>query len=105
MRLIDRGVRRIALTRPRYVPNGIHTPTMIRAGAAQDIRQLAMVILGVAKGDRVESFDAETVNDLARAAGLKRGMVWAAKLSSEERSRVASQTTRVHWKLSDDSHG
>ena len=65
-----------------------------------------MLILGVAKGDREECFDAETASELARAVGLQGGKAWVAKLSLEERSQIAFQTARVRGHMSDDdSHG
>ena len=79
---------------------------MTRPKRPRDTNQLAKLIVDVATDERKESQATGPVNEFARAAGLKGGKARAAKLSSEERSRIAAQAARARWhKGDDDNHG
>ena len=74
-----------------------HIRAMARPKRPRDTNQLAKLIVDVATGGRKESPAAETVNEFARAGGLKGGKARASRLTSEQRSAIAKKAATARW--------
>ena len=63
----------------------------------RDTNQLAKHIVDVATGERRETLAATTVNEFARAGGLKGGKARAKRLSPERRQEIAKAAAKARW--------
>ena len=68
-----------------------------KARRPRDTNQLAKFIVDVATGEQEGSLEATTVNEFARAGGLKGGKGRAESLSPERRREIARKAALARW--------